>query len=200
MTLFIYKEIFVDHCYDVELSGVEHPRFLDVGANTGLFALRMKQLFPNSSVVCFEPFPPNFEQLKETIRLNALSNVTAVAKGVGGRSRSERLYIHQSNIGGHSIFPDLASSRTYVDIQLVDLSAALQELEDGRCDMLKLDCEGAEKEIIESITADVARRILRIIFEPTGTPREVQPTLNKLRSLGYSVQNRHGLFFAERPG
>ena len=44
MTLMVYKEIFVDHCYDVALVDIDRPSFVDVGANTGLFALRMKQL------------------------------------------------------------------------------------------------------------------------------------------------------------
>src|SRR5206468_8154676 len=47
MNLYVYKEIFVDRCYDVPL-GRTDPNIVDVGANTGLFALRMKQLYPQA--------------------------------------------------------------------------------------------------------------------------------------------------------
>jgi FkbM family methyltransferase len=198
MTLYVYTEIFIDRCYDFELNGIERPRFLDVGANTGLFTLRMKQLFPASAVVCFEPFPRNFNQLLDTIRVNDLAHVKPIEKGVGGRARSERLYVHPRNIGGHSIHAEAATSHTYVNIELIDLPTALHELAGNACEMLKLDCEGAEKEILESMTPETASRISRIVFEPTGKQNEVEPTLNKLRSLGYLVNNKHGLFFAER--
>src|ERR1700730_2853894 len=55
MSLFIYKEIFVDGCYDVQL-GRDDPVVVDVGANTGLFALRIKQLYPRGTVLWFSPF------------------------------------------------------------------------------------------------------------------------------------------------
>ena len=43
MTLYIYKEIFIDRCYDLNFD-LAAPVILDVGANSGLFALRFKQL------------------------------------------------------------------------------------------------------------------------------------------------------------
>ena len=74
----------------------------------------------------------------------------------------------------------------------------MHELAGNAFEMPKLDCEGAEKEILESTTPEIASRVYRIAFEPTGKQDEIEPTLNKLRSLGYLVDNRDGLFFAER--
>jgi hypothetical protein len=41
MTLYIYKEIFVDRCYDLTFDQ-SAPVIIDIGANSGLFALRIK--------------------------------------------------------------------------------------------------------------------------------------------------------------
>jgi hypothetical protein len=80
-------------------------------------------------------------------------------KGVGGVSRRERLYVHPRNIGGHTILPAADWSwNHYVDIDLVSMAAVLAELPSARCDLLKLDCEGPEKEIIDAITPELALR------------------------------------------
>ena len=196
-TLFIYKEIFVDLCYDCELTATDTPCIIDVGANIGLFALRMKQLYPKATILCFEPFPLNFAQLNETIRLNRLSNVIPIRKGIGGRPRRERLYIHPRNAGGHSIIPELASA-SYLEIELTDLRAAMQSSGARVCDLLKLDCEGAEGEIIESITLDLAEVIRRIVLEPTSRAYDLPGMVNRLKDMGYSLGRRQGLLFAER--
>jgi hypothetical protein len=47
MTLYIYKEIFVDRCYDLTFDQ-SAPVIIDIGANSGLFALRIKQLYPSA--------------------------------------------------------------------------------------------------------------------------------------------------------
>jgi hypothetical protein len=53
MTLYIYKEIFVDRCYDLALDQPA-PVIVDIGANSGLFALRLKQLYPSAKISCYE--------------------------------------------------------------------------------------------------------------------------------------------------
>lgn len=189
MTLYIYDEIFVGKCYDVE---AVDGTILDIGANTGLFALRMSQLSPAAKIICFEPYPPNFEKLNETVAINKLTNVTTVMKGVGGTSRTEKLYVDPRNIGGHSI--SMTPSSTSVDIVIADLASILRDI--GRCDLLKLDCEGAEKEIIESITPAMASRIEQIVMEFTPRLYDVAALQDRLRALGYAVSSRQGIFFA----
>ena len=49
MTLYIYKEIFVDRCYDLTLDR-SFPVIIDIGANSGLFALRIRQLYPSAQI------------------------------------------------------------------------------------------------------------------------------------------------------
>src|SRR5690606_29249065 len=94
---------------------------LDIGANTGLFTIRMKQLYPDSIIYCFEPFQENFDELAENIRLSGLKNTHIFQKGVGKESRTDRLYINKKNNGGHSLFQAEAGSKRYVDIEVIPL-------------------------------------------------------------------------------
>src|SRR5687767_8487833 len=162
MTLFVFREIFMDGCYDVPLG--KTPMVIDVGANTGIFALRAKKLWPQARVHCYEPYGPNFEQLNETIQNSGLDHVAVFREGVGGATRTTTLNVHPRNIGGHSIMAfDGAKER--VEITVVDLREVLRRIPTERCDLLKLDCEGAEREILLSMDREIAWKIQRIVYE-----------------------------------
>lgn len=199
MTLYIYKEIFIDGCYDEPPLNSTCPTIIDVGANTGLFAIRMKQLYPQASLPCYEPMPANFKQLRENLDKSKFSNCVAYQEGVGGSTRNEKLYIHEKNLGGHSIYAGIAGSQS-VDIALVDLKTALDRLKGVPCDLLKLDCEGAEYEIIKSIDQNSAKQIKRLVFEPTSAAYDVQELIESLTRLGYQVAWNEGLCIAIREG
>jgi FkbM family methyltransferase len=193
MSLFIYKEIFVDGCYDVQL-GRDDPVVVDVGANTGLFALRIKQLYPRATVLCFEPFEDNFDELRRTLQLNGLADgsVSCLRKAVGSREGSAKLYVHKHNIGGHSLFPDLADSTESVDVQVISIASILETL--PRLDLLKLDCEGAEFDILTSLRHEHAAMIGRMIVEMT--PRLYHPSelMRRMEGLGFDYLWRNGLY------
>ena len=197
MTLYIYNEVFVDGCYDVPLAST--PAFiLDVGANTGLFIIRMKQLYPDAEVLGFEPLPANYVQLQRNIEWSNLRGVKTRMQGVGGSTRKEKLYVHPRNIGGHSIYPDQAMDGRSVEIDIVGLPELLGSMPSKRCGLLKLDCEGAEFEIIKSIDATMAERIDNVVFEPTPSVCDPAVLVRHLEALGYRVGNHKGLRWAYR--
>ncbi|KAI7969804.1 hypothetical protein EIK77_006752 [Talaromyces pinophilus] len=78
---FIYKEIFEDHCYDIPnlhtrpsdaSEPSSSPFIIDAGANIGLFTLYMKQKYPASKILAFEPAPQLFELLCRNLALNSI--------------------------------------------------------------------------------------------------------------------------------
>lgn len=193
MTLYIYKEIFVDRCYDLTLDQPA-PVIVDIGANSGLFALRMKQLYPSAEISCYEPFPPNFAQLQHTIAINKLESVTSFQKAVGARRGNAKLYIHKRNMGGHSFYATEALSNDCVDVEVIDVRAVLDELQTN-VDLLKLDCEGAEFDILMNLTSAEAAKIRQIIVETTSKLYDVDQLNAQMVLLGYHHKQRNGLSF-----
>jgi hypothetical protein len=119
-------------------------------------------------------------------------------EGVAGSARTDKLYLHPRNIGGHSIVAARAGvGATSVDIRLVAVEQVLEAL-GGRCDLMKLDCEGAEFEIVASLTARDAARIRHLLIEPSPRLYDVATLAARLRALGYDVQYQRGLFIASR--
>jgi FkbM family methyltransferase len=187
MTLYIFKEIFVDHSYDYPKMHTDQPIIIDVGANAGLFSIRMKQLYPNSFIYCYEPFSSNYEQLKRNLEQSHFSGYELFVKGVGGTARKEKLFIHHKNSGGHSINQGLTDGNDYVEIELADIQSVLNNVAGKRCNLLKLDCEGAEYEIIKSLDEETAQRIESIIFENTPGQYELKELIKHLDSIGYQI-------------
>ncbi len=188
MTLYIYNEIFIEKSYDYPDLGIVDPLIIDIGANTGLFTLRMKELYPKATLLCYEPFLSNFEQLSQNIKLSELENIQLINKGVGGSSRSEKLYINKNNIGGHSLFELEARSNEFVNIDIQGIDEVIKGLSQNRIHLIKMDCEGAEYEIIKALDAVLVSKVEIILFESTESVYDLTELLEHLRSIGFSIE------------
>lgn len=195
MSFYIYSEIFIDKCYDIKLNS-EKPIIVDVGANTGYFALRMKQLYPEAIIICFEPYPPCIQQLTETIKINKLKNVEIKKLAVSNKAERSKLYIHPTNIGGHSIFSENVSEN-FIEIESITLSEVLTLIYPRKvCNLLKLDCEGAEYPIIKSMTMEHQKNFEHIIYEPTYNSYSIDELNDYLKIIGYRVEAVQSLYHA----
>jgi FkbM family methyltransferase len=194
MTLYIFEEIFLRGVYDVESKGV--ASIIDMGANTGLFVLRAKQCWPNAKIVAFEPEPTNYAALCETIENNDLRGVKAINAAIAAVRGPTTLYRHPRNVGAHSTVHRYSQDSVQVTCQTV--SDALALLPNERCDLMKVDCEGAEESIFRSLNADTAGRIGMIIYEPDRGYSADE--LNKwLKTFGFTVSAYKGNFIARQP-
>jgi len=188
MTLCIYHELFVEEVYEIPgLPEQDLKLAIDVGANSGLFALWFKQRFPEARVLCFEPFPTNYERLRHTIDTNNLANVDAFQAAVGGTAREDKLYIHPKNVGGHSIVTDSVGDNS-ISVEVKAIAQVIESLDGQVVDYFKLDCEGAEREILEATTAEHAQKINRVVYEPSPELYDVNSLEAHMSSLGYRVK------------
>lgn len=202
---FIFSEIFVERCYDLDLAS-DAPSILDVGANVGFFALRMKQLYPQAQVWCFEPFSANYRRLVRNLETAGVGDVATYRLAVGGAAGEVPLYLHPSNSGGHSIFvsesqssaPSAGREVGQEMVEVVTLRDALDLVPHGVADLVKLDCEGAEGDIILGMTEKEAARIACIVYEPTGRLYDPRGLRRHLERLGYHCRVRQGLTIATR--
>lgn len=198
MTLCIVHELFVEEVY--EIPGLPEQSLklaVDIGANSGLFALWFKQRYPQARVLCFEPFPTNYDRLRHTIESNGLTNVEAHQAAVGGCARQEKLYIHPKNVGGHSIVDSVGDESINVNVRA--LAEVIESLDGQQVDYLKLDCEGAEREILEAMTQKQAEQVARVVYEPSPELYAVTELENHLSGLGYRIKREeHSITSAQR--
>jgi FkbM family methyltransferase len=194
MSLFIYHEIFIDKAYDLEMPKND-PTIIDVGGNIGLFVLRYKQLYPKSKVYSFEPVPNNYADMLDIITSNKLTDVVSVNAAIMDKKGKINLFLSPTNHAGHSVFKEI-SGDSFVEAESTTLEMVFANYSISECDLLKLDCEGAEYEILKSINPDLARKIKTVIYEPTYKLYSVNELNSYLETLGYQIRKRRQLFIA----
>jgi FkbM family methyltransferase len=152
--------IFIKEDYGARIGG---GTVVDIGANIGVFSL-FAAAEPGTRVFAYEPVGETYRQLRENVELNGLGRSVATFNlGVAGAS--ERRAIHLSAHG--SPFSSLygADGEATEEIRCVGLDRVFEENGIERCDLLKLDCEGAEFEILFGAPDEVLARVRRICVE-----------------------------------
>lgn len=141
----VYKKIFVDQEYRPPMP-LAAQNILDLGANTGMASLYFHFLFPDASIVAVEPDVDNFAMLQRNT--SHLPNVTCIHGAAW--SRDGHIQLQDPGIGAwgyRATDAPQAASTASPQVPCFTLDTLIQTYLDGRCDLLKIDVEGAEKEI-----------------------------------------------------
>jgi FkbM family methyltransferase len=152
--------IFIKEDYGATIGG---GTVVDIGANIGVFSL-FAASEPGTRVFAYEPVRATYGQLRENVELNGLQGLVKTFN-LGVTGASERREIHVSPHG--SPFSSLygAGGDQTEEISCVGLDRVFADNGIERCDLLKLDCEGAEFEILFGAPDDVLTRVGRICVE-----------------------------------
>ncbi|MBS1735216.1 MAG: FkbM family methyltransferase [Bacteroidetes bacterium] len=135
------------------LNNVPLNNFLDLGGNIGLTTLYVKKLFPDCHVVVLEPDEDNFLMAMKNFEANCLTNTTSIRGGVGKKD------CYLVTDGGIRDKEEWAYTYKEVDtpteIVSYSINTLLKEFTPGEVDFIKIDVEGAEKEIFSN-EADIS--------------------------------------------
>jgi FkbM family methyltransferase len=207
----LFHRIFLRDEYRLDaLSGERLGTVLDLGANVGLFSVRVSQLAER--VIAYEPFPENYAQLELNVRERP--NVETVRVAVSDKSGWLQLYTPQNagQSGIYSAYGDkgAALSGDSVRVPSVRLDELFEKHEIRSCDLLKIDVEGAEYAILYAASEATLARIRSISGEYHDVRADDPSTRidrfsKHLREAGFCVEiaphrkkPNHGTFTATR--
>lgn len=133
---------------------------VDIGAHVGIFSLFAASKNPSGKIYSYEPNPDNYTLLLLNLKKNAASCVSPYQLAVSAVRRNVTLNISAKNSGGHSLQPDfvLDSDKNMI-VSSVRLEDVIQDNELDQIDFLKIDCEGAEYDILFSTPRALFSRI-----------------------------------------
>lgn len=140
----VLNQIFVDTQYD-SYNYIKNPEIIvDGGANIGLSTIFFKMKFPNSKIFCIEPELGNFQILESnTVQYE---NIELIRKGLWGNTTS--IFLNKGAFTVDNYISLSPTESTIEEILCISISDLMKEFNLSKIDILKLDIEGAEKNIL----------------------------------------------------
>lgn len=179
-------EIFGQDTYKF-ISNKDNPVIIDCGANIGLSVLYFNRLFPNATIIAFEPDEQIFQLLKKNItQINTNKNIQILKEAVW-ICDTELSFFSEGSLAGSSV-TDFGKTNNVITVKAVDLKKYLTK----KIDFLKIDIEGAENDVIFDI-APLLHNVENLFLEYHGlrdNPQNLGDILNLIKEQGFQYYIR----------
>jgi FkbM family methyltransferase len=172
---------------------------VDIGANIGTFSVYAAKACGASRVLSFEPFPENYKLLSKNVEANQLGMVTCVNQAVAGKRGVRTLAVNSEESGSHSLVSGSSDQR--IEVECCSFEDIFERFGVNKIDYLKMDCEGAEYEILENANRSRLQQIGQISMEYHHVPnRKPEDIASLLQGLGFKVRFGDDRLYASRLG
>ena len=161
---------------------------VDIGAYIGAFSILAATSAKGVRVVSYEPSPKSFESLVRNVRLNGLDNVEPLLLAVAGRAETRKLFVTEGGEGSSLIGPVSSSCcQPTEDVDCTTLTEVIRYV--GECDLLKINCEGAEYEILLNTSEESLGQVRRMVVDCHQIRGyDVSDVKNHLEKAGFEVR------------
>lgn len=166
---------------------------LDIGSNTGLYALVACAANKNAKVLAFEPVPNIFQLLKRNIDINGFGEQCDLHQ----MAISDHNGIAEFSVLTHEVHNVPTSSSLHVqgfrnrrsriiEVKIATIDAICSNYNDANIDLVKIDVEGFEDRVLRGMKQVIARHQPVIIAEcnPDGPYKKIEDTMVKA---GYNI-------------
>lgn len=161
----------------------------DVGAHIGLFSLYASQFCKKGMIFCFEPIKENYDLLQSNLQLNNLKNVVPYNVAVSNKISAVTIFLNKDE-SGHSMYSPTSKS---IQVESITLQKIFYDNNISKCDLLKLDCEGAEYDIVDTLSIHDINKINKMIIEyhfADSKPELLENLVKKLESISYKISKK----------
>ena len=152
--VFVYKTLIIDVDYNF-ISSQEPEVIIDAGAHIGLAAIHFANKFPNAKIISIEPEENNFQLLKHNIK--NYPNIIALQAALWDKDGEIELLdtgfdswsFMTADHSKHEKYkvPVIQKKHT---VQSITIDRLLSDYNLSSIDILKMDIEGAEKEVFQN--------------------------------------------------
>ncbi len=165
--LFILKEVFYDKAYTPDFFTIwDHDVVVDIWGQMWSFSILAAGITDNN-VYSFEPFDENFLLFQENLKLNNINNVVLEPYGLWAKEKTVEFYIHPENSGWHSIYNKYPKDvvTEIRKIKVISFNSYFEKMNLDEIHFMKIDCEGAEYEILLNMKDNILKKISKIVME-----------------------------------
>ncbi len=139
---------------------------LDVGSNIGASVLYFHERFPSAKIYGFEPHPETFRILQANV--DAIPSVEVFNYALGAEDAGISVVFDGIDFSGFVAKPTSAGTRggaTTTECEVKHAGEVMRNLGLDRVDLIKIDCEGAEYDILTALPGEMLRECKWIVGE-----------------------------------
>jgi FkbM family methyltransferase len=202
---------------------------VDIGANIGVFGVRVMQKAKNVSVYCLEPIPEIIEVLSKNAVLHGKDNMHVLPFGVSNENSTATFTYFPNTPALSTLHPEqwdvdptafkravkgtmknppenmrwmkwiplafsgiiakqLVKGKKTVSCELKTLSSIIESEKIQKIDLLKIDCEGAEWDVLTGISDNDWLKIKSIVIEVHNIENRLQKVKDLFALKGFTKQ------------
>jgi len=175
----------------------------DIGAYVGDIALKYNQLFPRSTIFCFEPFPDSYSKLEKNT--SSFKNIITINKGLSEHEGYSEFQIN-SSAPTNSIFKTdklselrwgkgLLETIDTIEVEMTTIDSFVKTESIDKIDILKMDVQGAEYMVLNGAKNTLKKGIVNMIYTeiilvPTYEGQiPFEETIKLIKSYGFELFN-----------
>lgn len=159
----VFTEIWLEKLYSIPNFEINDKDYIiDIGAHIGIFSVFASRLCKNGKIFSYKPAKQNFENLEENISQNNITNIIPHNKAGSNLKGKMKLYFSNNDLAAHNLYK---KSENWEKVETTTLKDIFDENNIKHCDFLKMDCEGAEYEILMNLPEEYFRKISKICLE-----------------------------------
>jgi len=191
-----FWEIFINKEYEKELSCVveQNDVVLDIGGNKGFFSLNSLQKGA-SKIYCVEPVKHSFEQIQKL--LNGFTNVEFFNMAVSSDNGTINMFVDHNSTASNCVttYGDLLGKNSNnVKVESININTLFEKI-NNKIDFMKIDCEGSEYDIFNTISEINLKSVKKIVVE-THSDEIDNFVYNKLISNNFKIYKHNNILHA----
>lgn len=189
----IYREVIDENCYAIASDKMIGRTVVDIGANIGVFSIFAGSLGAKR-VVSLEPVSNTFHQLTENVRRSGIGSIEMYQNAVSTQTGEFVNISLNANSGHNSMFNVAERFETVETLSFSDLLASIED----RDIFLKVDCEGAEYDILLTANPTEMEKITDLVIEVHADTHPIYKGFDilndKVRSFGFKLKDVRQMF------
>ena len=159
---------------------------VDIGANIGIYSLWAER---RGAIVraAYEPGPDAFAALQRNVAGKRVEPVHAAVVGETDDGSID-LFLHAERSTRNTVLGREIGAGTELSERVSVPAIPVGEVLAEPCDLLKIDCEGAEFDILAAATDDELRRARRVVLEFHRLAGDPQTLTERLGAAGFDAR------------